>query len=111
MNKLLVATRNLGKLKEIKSLLRDIDVTIISFNDIDKSIDDIDETGTTFKDNAIEKAREVAKKAHCLTLADDSGLCIDALEGAPGVYSARFAGSAKDNEKNRQKVLFLMKEA
>lgn len=102
---LLVATGNVGKLKEIKSILTDFQVmgakeAGISF--------DAEETGSTFSENAAIKARELKKLTEHAVLADDSGLCVDALDGAPGVYSARYAGENATDEANVDKLLAVL---
>lgn len=89
---LLVATNNLHKLKEIKEILGEIFDNIFSLKD--KNIEvDVDETGATFAENAMIKAKTIFELAHITTIADDSGLCVDTLKGAPGIYSARYAGT------------------
>lgn len=98
MKKIIVATNNLGKLKEIKAILDDYEV--ISLKDLNLSVD-IVEDGKTFKENALKKAREVFKIAKIPAIADDSGLCINVLEGFPGINTARFLGNnASDNDRN-----------
>ncbi len=99
---LLVATGNKGKLAEIKSILKDFHVlgaaeAGISF--------DAEETGTTFAENAAIKARELKRLTEHAVLADDSGLCVNALDGAPGVYSARYAGENATDDDNIDKLL------
>ena len=99
---LLVATGNKGKLAEIKSILKEYRVmgaaeAGISF--------DAEETGVTFAENAAIKARELKKLTEYAVLADDSGLCVDALGGAPGVYSARYAGEEANDDANIDKLL------
>ena len=89
MRQLLIATRNKGKIKEIKYILKDIPFAIKTLDDIDFA-DEVEETGKSFKENAILKAKTVGDKIHLLTLAEDSGLEIDILGGKPGIYSARF---------------------
>ena len=91
MRTLLLATTNEHKLDEFRTILRDLPFTLLSLRDVQIDMD-VEETGTTFAENAILKARAYAQAANMLALADDSGLEIDALGGAPGVYSARFAG-------------------
>ncbi len=91
MRTLLVATTNLHKLEEYRAIFADLPFQVVSLQDIHVDMD-VEETGSTFAENAELKARTYAKVAGMLTLADDSGLEIDALEGAPGIYSARFAG-------------------
>lgn len=103
INQLLLATRNQGKVRELAQLLSDLQIQVLSLDDIKHSIPEIEETGTTFSANAALKAEQVGALARISTLADDSGLCIDALGGKPGVYSARYApGSDADR---CQKVL------
>lgn len=87
--RLLVATTNAGKLREIRDVLADARVDLLSLRDL-PSIQEPDETGATFEDNARLKARYYASHAGILTVAEDSGLVIDALDGEPGVFSARF---------------------
>ncbi len=101
---LVLATRNQGKLNEIKNMLSDQMWEIKSLNDFPE-IGEIPETGATFRENAAIKARTVFQKTGCLCLADDSGLQVDALAGAPGVYSARFAGMEHNDEANNHKLL------
>lgn len=100
MKKLLVATSNKNKLPEILKELSGLDVDIISLNNIG-DIPDVEETGETFEENAILKARVCGDKTGYLTLADDSGLCVDALDGRPGVYSARYAPGPAENRNNK----------
>jgi len=107
--KILVATRNPGKRREYAELLADIDmggeaVEWLTLDDV--GIDtEVEETGETFEDNALLKAVAYAQESGLLTLADDSGLAIDALNGAPGVYSARYAGPGASDRDRYQKVL------
>jgi|SRR5579883_577881 len=91
MRTLLLATTNEHKLNEYRTILREIPFTLLSLRDVGIDMD-VEETGTTFAENALLKACAYAQAANMLALADDSGLEIDALGGAPGVYSARFAG-------------------
>lgn len=91
MRTLLVATTNRHKLEEYRTIFSDIPFQLLSLNDIRLDLD-VEETGTTFRENAELKALAYARASGLLSLADDSGLEIDALGGAPGVYSARFAG-------------------
>jgi XTP/dITP diphosphohydrolase len=91
MRDLLVATTNVHKLEEYRAIFVDVPYRLLSLRDIHLNMD-VEETGATFEENAVLKAHAYAGASGLLTLADDSGLEIDALEGAPGVYSARFAG-------------------
>jgi XTP/dITP diphosphohydrolase len=86
---LLIATTNPGKLRELRSLLADLPLELLSLTNI-PSIEPVEETGETFTENASLKASGYARQAKILTLADDSGLAVDALQGKPGVYSARY---------------------
>ena len=91
MRNLLLATTNQDKLEEYRAIFSDLPFNLLSLSDIHLDLD-VEETGSTFAENAALKARTYAEASSLLTLADDSGLEIDALEGAPGIYSARFAG-------------------
>ena len=106
---LLVATTNLKKLKELQELLSGLPVELKSLRDF-SSIREVEETGKTFEENARLKALGYAAQTGCLTLGEDSGLCCDALDGAPGVMSARFSGLDKDDEANNRKLLELLKD-
>ncbi len=97
MQKIVLASSNNGKLAEIKDLLSDLPIELIPQSAFD--IPDIPETGLTFVENAILKARNAAQLSGLPALADDSGLAVDCLHGAPGVYSARYAGpNAQDRD-------------
>jgi len=102
--KLLVATGNQGKLKEIRSLLGDSPIEIVGLNQLTDP-PEVVEDGATFLANAQKKALEMAKFSGVLTLADDSGLVVAALNGAPGVLSARYAGEQGDDKANNAKLL------
>ena len=104
MKTLLIATRNCGKLKEIKKLLEDLPFKIVDLSQY-PSIETVEESGDTFADNASLKASAYAYQAGVLTLADDSGLMVDALEGAPGVHSARYAGERASDSERTEKLL------
>lgn len=91
MKSIIFATSNEGKMDEIRDILKDLDLNLISLKDANISID-IDENGNTFEENAIIKAKAVCEKTGKIVLADDSGLEVDYLDKAPGVYSARFLG-------------------
>ncbi len=99
--RLLVATGNRGKLAEFAALLPGVAVLGLA----DVGVGDLPETGETFEDNARQKATEAARRAGVWCLADDSGLCVDALDGAPGVNSARYAGRHGDDSANRALLL------
>lgn len=104
MNEVIIATNNAGKGKDFEALFRPLGVRVLTLNDIEEVID-VEETGETFEENAILKAETVAKLLGKIVIADDSGLEIDALGGAPGVYSARYAGSDTTDDKNIDKAL------
>ncbi len=91
MNRLLIATTNAGKRDEYRALLADLPYEIVGLADVGLGEMDVDETGTTYFDNALIKARTYQSASGLTTLADDSGISVDALNGAPGVYSARYA--------------------
>ena len=103
MKSLLLATHNKGKLKEIQAILGE-EVTLLTMADYPE-IPEVMEDGDTFEANAIKKAVEVANASGQIALADDSGLVVDALDGAPGVYSARYAGDAATDQDNNDKLL------
>jgi XTP/dITP diphosphohydrolase len=92
--RLVIATHNAGKLREFDELLRPFEITLLGATAL--SLEEPEETGTTFPDNALLKARAAARASGIVALSDDSGLCIEALDGSPGIYSARWAGPAKD---------------
>lgn len=106
--KLLIATNNQGKLKEIKEVFKNLKAELVSLNEAISDFE-VEETGKTFKENAVLKAKEYAKKSGLITIADDSGLEIDALNGKPGVYSARFLEGKPQKEKN-QTILEMMRD-
>lgn len=98
MNKLVLASGNAGKLQELSALLEDFGYEVHAQSEF--NIIEPEETGTTFVENAIIKARNAAEHTGLPALADDSGIVVDALQGAPGVYSARFAGKNANDEAN-----------
>ncbi|APG26487.1 non-canonical purine NTP pyrophosphatase, RdgB/HAM1 family [Syntrophotalea acetylenivorans] len=104
---LMVATTNKGKLKEIRRLLADTGIQVKGLDEI-PDLPEIVEDGDTFEANARKKALTVARHCGCLTLADDSGLVVEALQGEPGVYSARYAGPGASDSDNNQKLLAAM---
>ena len=104
---LVVATRNKKKLEEIKEILKGLPLRIVSLAEY-PSAPRIVENGKTFRNNAIKKAATIARFTRSLTLGEDSGLCVNALGGAPGVRSARFSGKDKNDEKNNRKLLKLL---
>ena len=104
--KIILATQNQGKIRELQELLVDEGIEVLSLLDI-PDWEDV-ENGVTFAENAALKAREAVRRTGLIALADDSGLEVDALDGAPGVYSARYAGEPKDDERNNDKLLHLL---
>ncbi len=101
---LVLATNNDDKIKEIKYLLEDLPVTIFSHNDF-LEFPDVEETGQTLKENAILKAKTIAEYCDMPALADDTGLEVEALDGAPGIFSSRFAGSNASYADNVNKLI------
>ena len=100
----LIATHNQGKIAEYSEMFASLDVEWVSLEDVSITLD-VEETGTTFEENAILKARAYAGESGILTLADDSGLEVDALEGAPGIYSARYGGPGLSNVQRYEYLL------
>ncbi len=105
---LVVATGNRKKLKEIEEIWSGLGLSITSLAD-HPGMPKIIENGKTFRENAVKKAVRIARATGRLTMGEDSGLCVDALGGKPGIYSARFAGRAKDDARNNRKLLRLLK--
>ncbi|HKL76065.1 MAG TPA: XTP/dITP diphosphatase [Halanaerobiales bacterium] len=104
MEKLLIASTNKGKIKEVRAQLKDFNFEIIGLDNFPELMN-IKEDGETFSENALKKARVSAKKTNLITLADDSGLEVDYLNGKPGIYSARFSGKNATDEENNKKLL------
>ncbi|HZG56502.1 XTP/dITP diphosphatase [Paenibacillus sp.] len=103
---IVVATRNRGKAAEFREMLAPLGYEVLSLLDLpDGASPDVEEDGDTFAANAEKKARAAAQALGRPALADDSGLCVDALDGAPGVYSARYAGEPSDDARNNAKLL------
>ena len=108
--KLVLATRNLGKVSEfIEMLGQRPNVTVLSLKDF-RGVPEVLENGSTYRENARKKAVQISEAVGCLTLADDSGLEVDALAGAPGVHSARYAGVNASDADRIQKLLAAMKD-
>jgi len=101
---LLVATTNQGKFAEVQAFLSKIPIKILPLESL-PSWPTVVEDGATFEENALKKARTLAEFSHRITLADDSGLEVDALNGAPGIYSARYSGEEGNDEKNNDRLL------
>jgi XTP/dITP diphosphohydrolase len=104
LKRMVFASRNRGKIKEIQALLTDSGVTLHSLEDY-PDLPEIQEDGSSYLDNALKKARTIAELTGEVVLADDSGLEVEALHGAPGIYSARYAGGKGDDGKNIRKLL------
>ncbi len=100
---IVMASGNAGKIREIAALLSHLDVNIVPQSDY--GVSDADETGSTFEENSIIKARHAAAATGLPAIADDSGLAVDALDGDPGVYSARYAGVGASDEQNIDRLL------
>lgn len=107
--KLVLATGNQGKVRELKAILGDLNIEVYSLKGFPE-IGEIVEGGATFAENAVIKAKAVSKATNLVALADDSGLEVDYLDGAPGIYSARFAGEGKSDADNNEKLLALLRE-
>ena len=108
--KLVIASNNQHKIREIKHILAPFFADIVSMGEMNIHVE-VEEDGETFEENALKKAREIhALLPNCAVLADDSGLEVDALNGAPGVYSARFAGEGHDDDANNEKLLRELKD-
>ncbi len=109
VNELVLASGNKGKLAEFQRLLEGLDIQVHSMKEYPE-IGEIIEDGTSFQENALIKARAVCKATGLPAMADDSGLVVDALNGAPGIYSARFAGEHRSDHDNNAKVLELLND-
>lgn len=104
MKEILIATGNAHKVEEFKEMLEPLGYVVKSLKDLDQEIE-INETGTTFEENSMIKAMTLHKALGCAVMADDSGLMVDALEGAPGVYSARFMGEDTSYDIKNQYII------
>jgi len=102
--KIIFATKNKGKLKEVKHIFADSDIEILSLNDFKDSFN-IEEDGNSFEENAIKKAEEIYSHFKLPVISDDSGLVVEQLNGAPGIYSARYSGENSTDEKNNLKLI------
>lgn len=106
LSKLVIASANAGKIRELQSSLKELDITVIPQEEL--NIPDIEETGLSFVENSILKARNASALSGLPAIADDSGLEVDFLRGAPGIYSARFSGENATDALNREKLLSLL---
>jgi len=109
MKKLVIASNNAGKLREFQFLLQPLGVEVLTQAAL--GIAEAEEPHVTFVENALAKARHVSRLSGLPALADDSGLCVEALGGAPGVFSARYAGEPKSDQRNNEKLLREMQDA
>ena len=107
--KIVIATKNKGKLREFERMLAPIGYEVLSAQEAGFT-DEIEENGVTFAENAAIKARTICNSLGIAAIGDDSGICVDALGGAPGVYSARYAGDGHDDEANIKKLLKNMRD-
>ena len=110
MKQLIVASTNKGKIKEIKAMLKDINIEVLAMNEVLDQEIDIEENGKTFKENALIKAKTIADIINKPVLADDSGLEVDALNKQPGIYSARFLGHDTSYEIKNQYIIDAVKD-
>ena len=101
--KIVMASGNAGKIRELAQLLEDLGIEVVAQSEF--GVDDADETGTTFRENSLIKAQHACDITGLPAIADDSGLSVDALDGAPGVYSARYSGIDADDASNNEKLL------
>jgi len=108
VRKIVLASSNPGKLAEIREVLADSGIELVAQSEF--GIADAEETGTTFVENALIKARHAARLSGLPALGDDSGICVDVLGGAPGLYSARYAGEHGNNAANNAKLLDVLRE-
>ena len=108
LNKVVLASGNRGKLVELRELLGDLGIELVAQGEL--GVGEVEETGLTFVENALLKARHAAVATGLPALADDSGLIVDALGGAPGLYSARYAGSPTDDAANNAKLLHELRD-
>jgi len=102
MKKIILASNNKGKIREFNAMLNSL-YEVVSMDD--RNVEEVPETGLTFVENALIKARNASEQSSLPALADDSGIVVDALNGEPGIYSARYAGSHGNDEANTQKLL------
>lgn len=109
MTELVLATRNEGKVREFREIMKELPFKILSLRDF-PDFPEINEDGSTFEENALKKARALSSFTNDIAIADDSGLSVDALNGSPGVFSARYAGVGATDTENNLKLLDALKE-
>jgi XTP/dITP diphosphohydrolase len=107
IQKLVIASGNAGKLREIRHLLEPLGIEVLPQSAL--NIPEVEEPYCTFLENALAKARHASKSSGLPTLADDSGICVNALNGGPGVYSARYAGEPRSDERNNKKLVDVLR--
>lgn len=105
-----IATKNHNKLKELERILKPMGFEVLSENDLEKPLPEVEETGTTYEENALLKAHSGLETTGLITVADDSGLSVDILDGAPGLYSARYSGTGATYASNNEKLLAALKD-
>lgn len=108
--KIFIATKNHNKLKELERILVPMGFEVLSENGLEKPLPEVEETGTTYEENALLKAYSGLKETGLITVADDSGLSVDILDGAPGLYSARYSGTGATYASNNEKLLAALKD-
>lgn len=108
--KIFIATKNQKKLVELNRILVPMGFEVLSERDLEKPLEEVEETGTTFEENAILKAKAGLNETGYISVADDSGLCVDYLGGAPGIFSARYSGEHGNDEMNNKKILNELKD-
>lgn len=105
-----IATKNHNKLKELERILKPMGFEVLSENDLERPLPEVEETGTTYEENALLKAHSGFETTGLMTVADDSGLSVDILDGAPGLYSARYSGTGATYASNNEKLLAALKD-
>ena len=108
--KIFIATKNHNKLKELERILVPMGFEVLSENDLENPLPEVEETGVTYEENALLKAHSGLKETGLITVADDSGLSVDILDGAPGLYSARYSGTGATYASNNEKLLAALKD-
>ena len=108
--KIFIATKNHNKLKELERILIPMGFEVLSENDLEKPLPEVEEIGVTYEENALLKAHSGLKETGLITVADDSGLSVDILDGAPGLYSARYSGTGATYASNNEKLLAALKD-
>lgn len=108
--KFIIASKNKNKIKELERILNPLGIQAVTEDELNIKIPEVEETGTTFSENAFLKANSACKTSGLPAIADDSGLCVDALDGAPGVYSSRFSGENADSESNNALLIEKLKD-